>query len=208
MLSWRIHRCSLEGYTDALLKDTQMLSWRIHYCNFNVDNSSVLVENGLLRAQRLVQIHCCSQWIHSYSNLLFSPNIYFYRANQYTFYTFSDRKHYKLIVHNFPFRLWFLTILIIKHVSFLIFSEYLCITWNRVESVLNLFIQSAAKCTCTNFILQKSETFLCQSLGNHWKTFPQQRRENHQIANIISWQNSLYCSQLSTSSVIFNNFNN
>jgi hypothetical protein len=31
----------------------------------------------------------------------------------------------------------------------------------------NLFIQSAAKCTCTNFILQKSETFLCQSLGNH-----------------------------------------
>ena len=36
----------------------------------------------------------------------------------------------------------------------------------------NLCIQSAAKCTCTNFILQKSETFLCQSLGNHWKTFP------------------------------------
>jgi hypothetical protein len=31
----------------------------------------------------------------------------------------------------------------------------------------NLFIQSAAKCTRTNFILQKSETFLCQSLGNH-----------------------------------------
>jgi hypothetical protein len=31
----------------------------------------------------------------------------------------------------------------------------------------NLFIQSAAKCTCTNFILQKSETFLCKSLGNH-----------------------------------------
>ena len=26
--------------------------------------------------------------------------------------------------------------------------------------------------------LQKSETFLCQSLGNHRKTFPQQRREN------------------------------
>ena len=26
-----------------------------------VDNSSVLVENGLLRAQRLVQIHFCSQ---------------------------------------------------------------------------------------------------------------------------------------------------
>jgi hypothetical protein len=30
----------------------------------------------------------------------------------------------------------------------------------------------------------------------------------YQVANIISWQNSLYCSQLSTSSVIFNNFNN
>ena len=42
----------------------------------------------------------------------------------------------------------------------------------------NLFIQSAAKCTCTNFILQKSETFLCQSLGNHWKTFPQQRKRS------------------------------
>jgi hypothetical protein len=36
----------------------------------------------------------------------------------------------------------------------------------------NLFIQSAAKCTCKNFILQKSETFLCQSLGNHWNFFP------------------------------------
>ena len=34
------------------------------------------------------------------------------------------------------------------------------------------------KCTCMNFILQKSETFLCQSLGIHWKTFLQQRREN------------------------------
>ena len=30
-----------------------------------VDNSSVLVENRLLRAQRLVQIPFCSQWIHS-----------------------------------------------------------------------------------------------------------------------------------------------
>jgi hypothetical protein len=30
----------------------------------------------------------------------------------------------------------------------------------------------------------------------------------YQIANIISWQNSLYCSQLSTSSVKVNNFNN
>ena len=46
------------------------------------------------------------------------------------------------------------------------------------STVRNLFIQSAAKCTCTNFILQISETFLCQSLGNHWKTFPQQQREN------------------------------
>ena len=45
----------------------------------------------------------------------------------------------------------------------------------------NLFIQSAAKCTCMNFILQKSETCLCQSLGNHWKTFPQQRRENRWV---------------------------
>ena len=33
-------------------------------------------------------------------------------------------------------------------------------------------------------------------------------RGRYQIANIISWQNSLYCSQPSTSSVIFNNFNN
>jgi hypothetical protein len=32
-------------------------------------------------------------------------------------------------------------------------------------------------------------------------------RGRYQIANIISWQNSLYSSQLSTSSVIFNNFN-
>jgi hypothetical protein len=55
----------------------------------------------------------------------------------------------------------------------------------------NLFIQSAAKCTCTNFILQKSETFLCQSLGNHWKTFPQQRRENRwQLSN---YGNDLAC---------------
>jgi hypothetical protein len=40
------------------------------------------------------------------------------------------------------------------------------------------YIIGLQKCTCTNFILQKSETFLCQSLGNHRKTFPQQRREN------------------------------
>ena len=33
-------------------------------------------------------------------------------------------------------------------------------------------------------------------------------RGRYQIANITSWQNSLYCSQLSTLSVIFNNFNN
>jgi hypothetical protein len=51
------------------------------------------------------------------------------------------------------------------------------IEWRYLPRFGNLFIQSAAKCTCTNFILQKSETFLCQSLGNHWKTFPQQRRE-------------------------------
>ena len=37
--------------------------------------------------------------------------------------------------------------------------------------------------------------------------FPNRGR-GYQIANIISWQNSLHCSQLSTSSVIFNNFNN
>ena len=36
--------------------------------------------------------------------------------------------------------------------------------------------------------------------------FPNRGR-GYQITNIISWQNSLYCSQLSTSSVIFNNFN-
>jgi hypothetical protein len=45
----------------------------------------------------------------------------------------------------------------------------------------NLFIQSAAKCTCTKFILQISKTFLCQSLRNHWKTFLQQRREKSLI---------------------------
>jgi hypothetical protein len=33
-------------------------------------------------------------------------------------------------------------------------------------------------------------------------------RGRYQIANIISWQNSLYSSPLSTSSVIFSNFNN
>ena len=32
-----------------------------HKLTSTVDNSSVLVENGLLRAQRLVQIHLCSQ---------------------------------------------------------------------------------------------------------------------------------------------------
>jgi hypothetical protein len=41
----------------------------------------------LLWAQRLVQIHFCSQWIHSWCNLLFSPIMYFYWANQYTFPT-------------------------------------------------------------------------------------------------------------------------
>jgi hypothetical protein len=52
----------------------------------------------------------------------------------------------------------------------------------------NLFIQSAAKCTCTNFILQKSETFLCQSLGNLNKSSGF-KKENHS-------QLSLKCSRL------------
>ena len=83
-----------------------------------VDNSSVLVEKGLLRAQRLVQIHFCSQWIHSKCNLLFSPIIYFYRTNQYTFPT---RFH---VIHKYSLYIrketcfFFLYDLIIKIVNF------------------------------------------------------------------------------------------
>ena len=46
-----------------------------------------------------------------------------------------------------------------------------------VSWIGNLFIQSATKCTCANFILLKSETFLYQSLGNHWNTFPNNREK-------------------------------
>ena len=118
---------------------------------------------------------------------MFSPIIYFYRANQYTFPTrFHVIHKYSLNIRKETCFFSFLHDLIIKIVNFHGWSEKL---WREFCQLImfaiwylprfgNLFIQSAAKCTCTNFILQKSETFLCQSLRNHWKTFPQQRREN------------------------------
>ena len=130
--------------------------------------------------------------------------MYFYRANQYTFPTrFHVIHKYSLNIRKETCFFLFLYDLIIKIVKNhgrsgklwtikRILSTYIIMfaIW-YLPRFGNLFIQSAAKCTCTNFILQKSETFLCQSLGNHWKTFPKQRRENRwQLTN---YGNDLAC---------------
>ena len=119
--------------------------------------------------------------------------MYFYRANQYTFPT---RFH---VIHKYSLNIrketcfLFLYDLIIKIVNFhgrsgKLWREFCQLTmfaWSGIFHGLEIYSFNLLQCTCTNFILQKSETCLCQSLGNHWKTFPQQRRENRWQLTVV-----------------------
>ena len=133
--------------------------------------------------------------------------MYFYRANQYTFptrfqvihkYSLNIRKEtcflflYDLIIkivknHGRSGKLW-----TIKR----ILSTYnVC---DLVSSTVQKFIHSIC-CkmykTCTNFIWQKSETFWCQSLGNHWKTFKNfsPTTERKSLTVMSNYGNDLAC---------------
>ena len=78
---------------------------------------------------KFVHVHFAADWMNKFPN----------RGR----YQIANIISWQNSLHNFPLRPWKLTILIIKnhketkknHVSFLIFSEYLCITWKRVGNV-------------------------------------------------------------------------
>jgi hypothetical protein len=62
------------------------------YVHFAADWMNKFPNRGIYQIANIISWqnslwHLCSQWIHSWCNLLFSPNMYFYRANQYTFPT-------------------------------------------------------------------------------------------------------------------------
>jgi hypothetical protein len=77
---------------------------------------------------KFVHVHFVADWMNKFPN----------RGR----YQIANIISWQNSLHNFSLHPWKLTILIIKswrkekkHVSFLIFSEYLCITWKRVGNV-------------------------------------------------------------------------